>query len=75
MERRLLLQRRVTWNGARLMTGCALDHNHECCESQTVPNLMAKIELNGALYSKKACWYYPRPAEKNSVPMLNISQI
>ena len=51
MERRLLLQRRVTWNGARFNAGCALDHNKECCESQTVPNLLAKIELNSGLYS------------------------
>ena len=44
MERLLQLQRLQVQNGARFTAVCALDHNHECCESLTVPNLLAKIE-------------------------------
>jgi hypothetical protein len=42
MERRAPAPRAAR-NGFRFTAMCALDHNHECCESQTVRNLLVKI--------------------------------
>src|SRR5262249_10483723 len=49
MDQRLPSRRRATRNGARFAVICALDHSHRRLESQTVPNLLVKIELSGVL--------------------------
>jgi hypothetical protein len=76
---------RIAWNshcfhegagldGIHLTGECALDHNHKCCESQTVPNLLVKIELSDALFRQNPDGFYPQPAGEISTPMLKITQ-
>src|SRR5262249_50135473 len=52
MERRLLSRQWVAWNASRLTERLALDHSQEAYRSDTVRNLLVKIERRQTMLKK-----------------------